>query len=89
VGRSFKVAIKHLLSMPVSCLAYSLTLKMEVTCSSEVSAEYQRTTRRCIPEVMALNFQSSCNFNLFGDFIILLNIKFHENHLSLLTLNMI
>jgi hypothetical protein len=42
VGPSDKEDIKHLLSFVlVSCLAYSLTLKMEVTRSSEVPAEYQ------------------------------------------------
>jgi hypothetical protein len=51
VGPSFKTAFRHLLSfMLVSCLAYYLTLKMDVTSSSEVSAEYQRTTRHYIPE---------------------------------------
>jgi hypothetical protein len=34
----------------VSCLAYSSTLKMEATCSSETSADFQRTTRRYISE---------------------------------------
>jgi hypothetical protein len=34
----------------VSCLAYSSTLKMEAKCSSETSVEFQRTTRRYIPE---------------------------------------
>jgi hypothetical protein len=33
----------------VSCLAYS-TLKMEAICSSETSIDFQRTTRRYIPE---------------------------------------
>jgi hypothetical protein len=55
---SFKMTIRHLLYfILVSCLAYSLTLKMEVTSSSEVSAEYQGTTRHYIPEDGALNFQ--------------------------------
>jgi hypothetical protein len=36
--------------MLVSCLAYSSTLKMEATCSSETSVDFQRTTVRCIPE---------------------------------------
>jgi hypothetical protein len=34
----------------VSCLAYSSTLKMEATCSSETSVEFQRTIRRYTPE---------------------------------------
>jgi hypothetical protein len=33
----------------VSCLAYSSTLKMEVTCFSETSVDFQRTTRRYMP----------------------------------------
>jgi hypothetical protein len=36
--------------MIVSCLAYSSTLKMEARCSSETSVDFQRTTRRYIPE---------------------------------------
>jgi hypothetical protein len=34
----------------VSCSAYSLTLKMEAICYSETSVDFQRTTRRYIPE---------------------------------------
>jgi hypothetical protein len=34
----------------VSCLAYSSTLKMEATSSSEKSVDFERTTRRYIPE---------------------------------------
>jgi hypothetical protein len=34
----------------VASLAYSSTLKMKVTCSSETSVKYYRTTRRYIPE---------------------------------------
>jgi hypothetical protein len=34
----------------VSCSAYFLTLKMEATCSSETSVDFQRTTRRFIPD---------------------------------------
>jgi hypothetical protein len=33
-----------------SCLAYSSTLKIEATCSSETSVDFQWTTRRYIPE---------------------------------------
>jgi hypothetical protein len=36
--------------MLVSCLAYSLALKMEVTCSSETLADFQLTTQHYIPE---------------------------------------
>jgi hypothetical protein len=36
--------------MPSSCMAYSSTLKMEATCSSETSADFRQTTRRYIPE---------------------------------------
>jgi hypothetical protein len=36
--------------MLVSCLTYSLTLKMEATCSSKTSDDFQRTTQRYIPE---------------------------------------
>jgi hypothetical protein len=36
--------------MWASSLTYSLTLKMEVTCSSETSVDFQRTTWHYIPE---------------------------------------
>jgi hypothetical protein len=39
----------------VSYSAYSSTLKMEATCSSETSVDFQLTTRRYIPEDRALN----------------------------------
>jgi hypothetical protein len=42
----------------VFCSAYSLILKMEAICSSETSIDYQRTTRRCIPEDVALHHSS-------------------------------
>jgi hypothetical protein len=38
----------------VSCLAYSSTLKMEETCSSETSVDFQQTTRRYVPEYRTL-----------------------------------
>jgi hypothetical protein len=41
----------------VSCSACSLTLKMEATCSSETSADFQRTTQRYIPEDRILHNQ--------------------------------
>jgi hypothetical protein len=53
--------------MLVSCLAYSLTLKMEATCTSEMSAEFQRITRRYIPEdKLTLYSRNDCHFPLFG-----------------------
>jgi hypothetical protein len=38
----------------VSYLAYSSTLKMEATCSSETSVDFQRTTHHYIPEDIIL-----------------------------------
>jgi hypothetical protein len=43
----------------VSYLAYFRTLKMEPTCSSETSADFQPITRRYIPEDRTLLFKSS------------------------------
>jgi hypothetical protein len=34
----------------VSCSPYSSTVKMKAICSPETSVDFQRTTRRCIPE---------------------------------------
>jgi hypothetical protein len=39
----------------VSCVAYSSTLKMEATCSSETSVDFQQTTQCYIPEDRALH----------------------------------
>jgi hypothetical protein len=36
--------------MLLSCLAYSSTLKMKVTCSSEMSVDFQWTTQVCMSE---------------------------------------
>jgi hypothetical protein len=41
--------------MLVSCLAYSSNLRMKATCSSKTSADFQRTTRRYIPEDRTLH----------------------------------
>jgi hypothetical protein len=43
--------------MLVSCLAYSSTLKMEATYTSETSVYFQRTTWRYIAEDRALLMQ--------------------------------
>jgi hypothetical protein len=40
--------------MLVYCVAYSSTLKMEATCSSETSVDYQRTAFCCFPEDITL-----------------------------------
>jgi hypothetical protein len=42
--------------MLVSCSASSSTLKTEITYSSETSFDFQRTTRRCIPEDRIIHF---------------------------------
>jgi hypothetical protein len=41
--------------MLVSYLAYSSSLKMETTCSSETSDDFQRTTQPYIPEDKAIH----------------------------------
>jgi hypothetical protein len=41
-------------TMLVSCLTYS-TLKTEVTCSSETSTYFERTTQRYIPEELFIS----------------------------------
>jgi hypothetical protein len=50
-----EISTSRLLCLPpaftlVSRFAYSSTLKMEATCPSEISTDFQRTTRRYIPE---------------------------------------
>jgi hypothetical protein len=44
------VEYKAICYMLVSCLAYSSTLKIEATCYSETSVDFQRIARRYIPE---------------------------------------
>jgi hypothetical protein len=44
-------------SMLVSCLAYSLTLKMEVICSSDTSIDIQWTTWCYIPDESTLHIR--------------------------------
>jgi hypothetical protein len=39
----------------VSCLTYFSTVQIEATCSSEKSVDFQRTTRRYIPQGRTLN----------------------------------
>jgi hypothetical protein len=49
-SRCFKQTLLTTCFMLVSCVAYSSTLKMEETCSSERALGFQRTTWRYIPE---------------------------------------
>jgi hypothetical protein len=55
--RNKEVASRALLPtccMLVPCLAYSSKVKMDATCSSETSDDFQQTTQRYIPEDRAL-----------------------------------
>jgi hypothetical protein len=45
-----KVALFATCFTVASCLTYSSILKMEATCSSETSVDFQLTTRRSVPE---------------------------------------
>jgi hypothetical protein len=47
----------------VSCLVYHSVLKMEATCSSETSVDFQRTTRRNVPEDRTLRVPCSIYFS--------------------------
>jgi hypothetical protein len=44
-------------------LGLLLTLKMEATCSSETSTDFQRTTQRYVPEDRTLNKKTSSQFS--------------------------
>jgi hypothetical protein len=57
VGMKSSTSTFHLLFIPVSCSANSLTLKMEATCSSETLDDFQWTTWRYIPEGSTLQKQ--------------------------------
>jgi hypothetical protein len=62
----------------VYCLVYSSTLKMEATCSSETSADFQRSTRRYIPEDGTLRLISCIQYISLIRFMIT-NIKYKIN----------
>jgi hypothetical protein len=49
------LAVLALFFILASRLAHSSTFKMEATCSSELSGDFQRTTRRYNPEVCTVN----------------------------------
>jgi hypothetical protein len=68
-----------------SCLAYSSTLKMVAICSSETSVDFQRSTRRYIPEDSTLH-NHRCE-NLKSYFISLLNQPVRIAMLSYIALN--
>jgi hypothetical protein len=56
--------------MLISCLSYSLTQKMEVTCSSEISVAFQRTTRHYLPEDRTLHNHCCENLKAYVVFIL-------------------
>jgi hypothetical protein len=51
--------------MLISCLVYPSTMKMEAACFSEMSADFQRTTRRYIPADKTLQ----CGSCFVSDFV--------------------
>jgi hypothetical protein len=59
VNRRFKEHVGSICLPPaftlVSCRAYCSNLKMEATCSSKTPVDFQRTTRRYIPEDRTLD----------------------------------
>jgi hypothetical protein len=74
--------------MLVSCLVYSSKLKMEATCSSETSVDFQRVTRCYIPEDRSFhnhyceNFKScSANSLLRGSQVHTLHFNTQQRHL--------
>jgi hypothetical protein len=46
--------------MLVCCLAYSSALKMEMTCFSKTSVDFQQTTQGYIPEYSSLWYLDRC-----------------------------
>jgi hypothetical protein len=60
--------------MLVSCLAYSSTVKIEATCSSETSVEFHRTTRRYIPEDRTLHNHCCEYLKSYNMFLISLSV---------------
>jgi hypothetical protein len=49
------------------CLTYTLTLKMDMTCSSETIVYFQQATWRCIPENGLLLNHHFKNFKSYSD----------------------
>jgi hypothetical protein len=61
----------------VSCSAYSSTLKMETICSSETSVDFQRVTRRYIPEDKTLHNHRCENLKSYFHLSVLLHPPFY------------
>jgi hypothetical protein len=69
-GGACRLHLRGLLAtcfMLVSCLAYSSTLKMEARCFSETSVDFQRTTRRYIPEDRTLHNHRCENLRAYNE----------------------
>jgi hypothetical protein len=54
----------------VSCLAYSSTLKMKATCSSETSVDFQRITRRYIPDDRTIHYHRRENLKSYKNILV-------------------
>jgi hypothetical protein len=59
-----------------SCSAYSSTLKMEATCSSETLVDFQRTACRNIPECITLHNHRCENIKSYISMLFLGSIRF-------------
>jgi hypothetical protein len=64
----------------VSCLAYSSTLKMEATCSSETSVAFQLTARRHIPEDITLHNHRCENLKFSYKLLIISYVPLYITH---------
>jgi hypothetical protein len=75
--------------MPVSCLAYPSAMKIEGTCSSEMSVEFQQATWHCIPEDRTFHRQccenlTSYNHNLVNISVWFVNGWYYANNYNIL-----
>jgi hypothetical protein len=72
----------------VSCLAYSSTLKMEATCSSETSVGFQRITRRYVSADRTLETRRNGNLRFYktGNVRILWKLEHRSVLLSILSI---
>jgi hypothetical protein len=77
-GKALPYLYLHLFSADnkYSCLAFSSTLKMQATCSSETSADFKRTKRHYIPqERILLNYRCENLKSYNKEFFIYFNCK--------------